>query len=316
MAFARSGDIYVMKADGSDPERISDINAQESDPAWSPDGNWIAYIKRTPGTPVQNLWVMRPDGSGRRALTRQSGRTFTPAWSPDSIVFSMNRDETVFELFTIGVDGKGLRSVVPTAGDNFEPAWSPDGSKIAYQEDGAIFTVELGGGDVERLPTRRTTIPSRPGIPHSRPTDDHGSGIPRSGGRSSPTALDELGARSSSRPQDELGPANAFPAELDGQVLEVQAARVDVRCVPQTEFHVHRRRDPDDLWDLVEPDEAALVVRNFDVDVERRRARSAELPELGNGQVRRHVDRRRSELPSVRAVEVRTREEDRRLQHE
>jgi Tol biopolymer transport system component len=153
IAFARSGDIYVMKADGSDPERISDINAQESDPAWSPDGNWIAYIKRTPGTPVQNLWVMRPDGSGRRALTRQSGRTFTPAWSPDSarIVFSMNRDETVFELFAIGVDGKGLRSVTPTAGDNFEPSWSPDGSKIAYQEDGAIFTVELGGGDVERL---------------------------------------------------------------------------------------------------------------------------------------------------------------------
>ena len=153
IAFTRDGDIYVMGADGSDPKRISDINAQESDPAWSPDGQWIAYIKRTPGTPVQNLWVMHADGSGRRALTRQSGRAFTPSWSPDSkrIVFSMNRDETVFELFTIGVDGKGLRSVVPTAGDNFEPSWSPDGSKIAYQEDGAIFTVELGGGDVERL---------------------------------------------------------------------------------------------------------------------------------------------------------------------
>ena len=41
--------------------------------------------------------------------------------------------------------------MVPTTGDNFEPSWSPDGSKIAYQEDGAIFTVELGGGDVEKL---------------------------------------------------------------------------------------------------------------------------------------------------------------------
>ena len=156
IAFARDGDIYVMAADGSNPTRISDINAQESDPAWSPDGDWIAYIKRTPGTPVQNLWLMHPDGTGRRALTKQAGRAFTPSWSPDSarIVFSMNRDETVFELFTIGVDGKRLRSVVPTAGDNFEPAWSPDGERIAYQEDGAIFTVELGGGDVKRLTDR------------------------------------------------------------------------------------------------------------------------------------------------------------------
>ena len=41
--------------------------------------------------------------------------------------------------------------MTPTAGDNFEPSWSPDGSKIAYQEAGAIYTVELGGGEVERL---------------------------------------------------------------------------------------------------------------------------------------------------------------------
>ena len=173
IAFARDGDVYVMGADGSDPKRISDLNAQESDPVWSPDGEWIAYIKRTPGTPVQNLWVMHPAGTGRRALTKQAGRAFTPSWSPDStrIVFSMNRDETVFELFTIGVDGKRLRSVVPTAGDNFEPAWSPDGETIAYQEDGAIFTVELGGGDVKRL-TDQANNDSSPAWNPKRPSDD------------------------------------------------------------------------------------------------------------------------------------------------
>jgi Tol biopolymer transport system component len=153
IAFTRAGDIYAMSADGSSPRRISDVLVEESDPAWSPDGNWIAYVRRTPGTVVQEVWVMRPDGSGRRALTRQNGRAFTPAWSPDStrIVFSTNAESEVYELFTIGIDGKGLRSVVPTAGDNFEPSWSPDGSRIAYQEDGAIFTVELGGGELERL---------------------------------------------------------------------------------------------------------------------------------------------------------------------
>ena len=162
IAFARDGDIYVMGADGSNPKRISDITAQESDPAWSPDGDWIAYIKRTPGTPVQNLWVMHPDGTGRRALTKQAGRAFTPSWSPDSarIVFWMNRDETVFELFTIGVDGKGLRSVVPTARDNFEPAWSPDGSK-------------------DRLPGGRRDLHDRAG--RRRSAAAHGPGEQRHG---------------------------------------------------------------------------------------------------------------------------------------
>lgn len=153
IAFTRDNDIYLIASDGSSERRISDINAEESDPAWSPDGQWIAYVRRTPGTPVQEVWIMRPDGSARHALTRQGGRAFTPAWSPDSsrIVYSNNAEGDVYELYAVGADGKGVRSVVPTAGDNFEPSWSPDGSKIAYQEGGAIFTVELGGGDVERL---------------------------------------------------------------------------------------------------------------------------------------------------------------------
>ena len=132
-------------------------------PPGRPDGAWIAYIRREPGTAARELWLMRPDGSDRHRLTTQTKRSTTPAWSPDSsrIVFASNEEGPRFELFTIRVDGKQLRRVAPTADDNFEPSWSPDGTKIAYQEAGAIFTVELGGGDVEKL-TDNTNNDSSP----------------------------------------------------------------------------------------------------------------------------------------------------------
>jgi Tol biopolymer transport system component len=172
LAFARSGNIVVMNADGSGARSILASGAEESEPAWSPDGKWIAHVRQLPGAPVREVWLVRPDGSEGRQLTRQGAVVYTPGWSPDSarIVFTSNRDGEVFELYTIGADGKGLRRVAPTAGDMFEPSWSPDGSRIAYSEDGAIFTVELGGGNVERLTSKENNDSSpawNPGPPPS-----------------------------------------------------------------------------------------------------------------------------------------------------
>lgn len=156
IAFARDSDIWVVRADGSGQHRISGIEADESEPSWSPDGAWIAYVRRTPGGPTKEIWLMRPDGSDDRQVTNRNGVSIMPAWSPDAtrIVFASKGE--IYALYTVGVDGRDIRSVIPTANDNFEPSWSQDGSKIAYQEDGAVFTVELGGGDVEKLTDNAT----------------------------------------------------------------------------------------------------------------------------------------------------------------
>ena len=174
LAFERDGDIFVMNDDGSGARRVSDATAEEREPAWSPDGDWITYVRRTPGTASRELWLMRPDGAERRPLTSQDAIVATPAWSPDSsrIVFATNREGDVYKLFTIGLDGNGQRSVVASASDNFEPSWSPDGSRVAYLEDGAIFTVELGGGDVEKLTDNETNDSSPVWNPRPPPVDD------------------------------------------------------------------------------------------------------------------------------------------------
>jgi Tol biopolymer transport system component len=173
IAFERDGDIFVVAVDGSDPRRISDPTAEEGEPAWSPDGDWIAYVRRTPGTAARELWLMRSDGSGRRALTSQNAIVATPAWSPDSsrVVFASNEGGELYELYTIATDGKGLRSVAPTATDNFEPSWSPSGDRIAFFDDGAIYSIELGGGEVEKLTDNENNDSSPVWNPNPPPAD-------------------------------------------------------------------------------------------------------------------------------------------------
>ena len=52
---------------------------------WSPDGNWIAFIRRDFATERGNqIWVMRSDESDARALTDLPNRAHgSLAWSPD-----------------------------------------------------------------------------------------------------------------------------------------------------------------------------------------------------------------------------------------
>ena len=61
----------------------------ESYPAWSPDGEWLAVVRRAwvDGIPEEGnqLWVMRPDGTEANQYTDEEKHTFgQPSWSSDS----------------------------------------------------------------------------------------------------------------------------------------------------------------------------------------------------------------------------------------
>jgi DNA-binding SARP family transcriptional activator len=73
-------DLYIINADGSDLRQITDSNAYDTNPAWSPDGQWIAFGRD--GT----LWIVRPDGSEAQAIWDEGDETHVwgMAWSMDS----------------------------------------------------------------------------------------------------------------------------------------------------------------------------------------------------------------------------------------
>ena len=139
-----------MNADGSGVHRVTTTLAPETEPAWSPDGHWLAYQQRVPGTPIREIWLVSPEGDDARQLTKLDAQSYTPAWAPDgrTLAFSSNDKGSRYGIFTIGIDGKGLRQVTPaTSTDAFEPSWSPDGNLIAFSRDGSIVTIDPHGAE-------------------------------------------------------------------------------------------------------------------------------------------------------------------------
>lgn len=116
-----SGALFVMNTDGTDIVRITPPGYVFDLPAWSPDGQWIAFQK-----PYGQLFVVHPDGTDLHQVPVQlpaGSGVQDPAWSPDgsTIVFSVLGGGHS-GIYTVQVDGTGLHEVTAVT-DPQTPDW-------------------------------------------------------------------------------------------------------------------------------------------------------------------------------------------------
>jgi WD40 repeat protein len=98
--------------------RVIQLGVKGASPAWSPAGDWIAYIA---GSHSGALRVIRPDGSGDRALT--TGAFFSGlTWSPDGRYMIANRADLPWVMSLINV-ASGEQLPLGFAHGMYGPAW-------------------------------------------------------------------------------------------------------------------------------------------------------------------------------------------------
>ncbi len=128
-------DLYRMRADGTQVERLTDHFGYDGGPFYSADGSKITWRRFDPDGKTAEIWVMNADGTNQRPITALSAMSWAPFFHPsgDYPIFTTNlHGYGNFELYLVRADGGPPVRVTDAEGFDGLPVFSPAGDEIAF----------------------------------------------------------------------------------------------------------------------------------------------------------------------------------------
>lgn len=136
---SRSGvwELWRVAADGSSLRQLTTGNRNPGGPAWSPDGQWVAFEWQTP---YWDIWVVDRNGNNLRRLTSHPDAETRPRWSADGrFVYFISYEWGGTAIGRVDIETLQRAPVAGMAGDAGAAPWrypiyglSPDGRRLAY----------------------------------------------------------------------------------------------------------------------------------------------------------------------------------------
>jgi len=159
IVFSYAGDLWSVPRQGGAAQRLTSGQGFETDAAFSPDGNTIAFSGEYDGN--TDVFTVPTGGGIPKRITFHPDADRVVGWTPDGkrILFRSNRESQsrYTELFTVAAEG-GMASALPLP-MACTGAYSPDGNRLVYAPlDGAIAAAKRA---ICGLPAWRIFPPSR-----------------------------------------------------------------------------------------------------------------------------------------------------------
>jgi tricorn protease len=125
------GEIFSIATDKGDIQRVTASFSRETDPAWSPDGKWIAFISDKSGR--DEVWMAHEDSTGLKKISDADTEKRDIQWSPDAKALIYAASD--HKLYRYDLEsGKTTSIASGQAGNVVGARFSPDAKWIAYSK--------------------------------------------------------------------------------------------------------------------------------------------------------------------------------------
>jgi TolB protein len=137
--------LVIADADGENPRVILESTQPIMSPAWSADGQWIAYVSFE--NRLSAVYVQRVSTGERRLVSARAGVNGAPAFSPDGkrLALTLSGSGGNLDIWILNLATQQLTRLTSDPSVDTEPAWSPDGNSIYFTSDRA------GGPQIYRI---------------------------------------------------------------------------------------------------------------------------------------------------------------------